>query len=231
MSLTDTLSKQAGPLPIGAWVLVIGGGLGIAFYTNRGTRSAPVEEQISTGTDPGVGMGAGTPGFIPVAPPAPTGPTQYADNDQWASAAVRYLVGALHNPTIASMAIRKYVDGQSWSAAEDKMIQAAIKELGPPPLIPIGGGTTPAPTTPIPPTPTKTAPGIWVTTQKASPTTMSLQALSKRFYGYYAGWGTILSANYQGVRRPDGSIGMVPMSGVLKPGWRIWIPGGRYAPP
>ena len=226
MSLSDTLTKQAGPLPIGAWILVIGGGLGIAFYTTR--NSPPAQEQVNTGTDPGVGVGPGTPGFIPVSPPV-TGGETFTDNDSWASAAVRYLTGANYSPTAASIAIRKYVDGGSWSAAEDTMIKAAIKQLGPPPLIPIGGGVIS--TTPIPPTTTTTPKGIYITVNRRNPSTATLIGMAKRFLGAQAAWGYIYVANRQGTRLPDGSLGKVPVSAQLQDGWKIWIPGGVYAPP
>lgn len=222
MAITDTLTKQVGPLPVGVWLAVVGGGLGLAYYTSRNPARTTAPD-----TDPGVGVGAGTPGFLPVSPP-PTTPAEFADNDAWARAAVAYLVGNNNNPTASSIAIRKYVDGNTWTAAEDILIKTAIKAIGPPPLIPIGGGTIPAPTTPIPPNPTSTPPGIWVTVQPASPSTTTLQGMAKRFLGYYAGFATIFNANRAGVRRPDGSIGMVPINMQLKPGWRIWIPGGKY---
>lgn len=223
MAMPD-LTKQVGPLPLGAWIAVVGGGLGLAWWSNRNKPAS--DTQVSTGTDPGVGVGAGTPGFIPVTPD--TTPTTYADNDEWAHAAVAYLVGNGSSPTASSVAIRKYVDGQSWTAAEDLLIKAAIKGIGPPPVIPIGGGALPTSTTPIPPNPTSTPKGIWVTVQPQSPSTTTLQGMAKRFLGYYAGFATIFNANRQGVRRPDGSIGMVPINMQLKPGWRIWIPGGAY---
>lgn len=36
MSVADTLTKQAGPLPVGVWLLVGVGGLGIAFWQRKG---------------------------------------------------------------------------------------------------------------------------------------------------------------------------------------------------
>lgn len=223
------LAKPVGPLPLGAWIAVVGGGLGLAWYSNRGTSSAA--PQVSTGTDPGVGVGGGTPGFLPSPEPTPTAPADFADNDAWARAALNYLVTNNNNPTAASIAVRKYVDGQSLTVAEDSMIKAALKGIGTPPIIPIGGGLIPnTPTTPIPPSPTNAPPGIWVVATAVNPSTATLQGMAKRFLGAYAGWAYIYLANKQGTRRPDGSIGMVPVSGQIKPGWRIWIPGGKYAP-
>lgn len=229
MGITETLTKQVGPLPVGAWIAVVGGGLGLAWYTNRNKSSSP--DMASTGTDPGVGVGGATPGFLPSPAPTPATPDGYADNDAWANAAVRYLVANNNNPTASSIAIRKYVDGSSWTAAEDVLIKVALKALGPPPMIPIGGGAIPAPTTPIPPTPTSTAPGIWIVAQAGNPTTTNLQKMAKRFLGYYAGFGVIFNANRQGVRRPDGSMGVIPLSMTVPIGARIWIPGGVYRPP
>src|SRR4051812_10688212 len=88
------LGKQVGPLPLGAWVAVVGGSLAFLFYS-RSHDSAP--EEVAAGPDPGVGFGGegAIGGTTPTnggvnAPGAPTGdPTT---NAQWSRLAFNWLV-------------------------------------------------------------------------------------------------------------------------------------------
>jgi hypothetical protein len=57
MSSLD-LSKQVGPLPLGAWLAVVAGGLGIAWYTRRNTTADPAPVVDTSGIN-GVGDGSG----------------------------------------------------------------------------------------------------------------------------------------------------------------------------
>jgi hypothetical protein len=82
------MGKMLGPLPVGAWVAVVGGGLGFMLYTRS---HAP-----ATGTDTGggspldtVGNGAvgGWQGTGPAtADPGGTNVGTITDNQSWASA-------------------------------------------------------------------------------------------------------------------------------------------------
>ena len=49
------LGRQYGPLPLGAWVAVVGGGLGIALYTR--SRDKPTVNVEDGSGVPGVGTG------------------------------------------------------------------------------------------------------------------------------------------------------------------------------
>ncbi len=138
------LGKQVGPLPLGAWIVVVGGGLGIAWYTKRsGTTEEP---QIDTGGQPGVGDGS-VGGWVPQAPVTGTqgGEQAPTTNEEWAYRAKQVLIAANYPPTTVSSAIDKYINGQSLSVAEFAMVGIALGKVGPLPQT--------LPTTPDAPTP------------------------------------------------------------------------------
>jgi hypothetical protein len=57
------LGKPVGPLPLGAWIIVVGAGVGIALYARKGGSGGFIED---TSMDPGVGTG---PGWTAIYPP------------------------------------------------------------------------------------------------------------------------------------------------------------------
>jgi hypothetical protein len=156
------LSKQIGPLPLGAWIAVVAGGLGIALYTRRQNAAVPVEVEDGSGT-PGVGTGA-VGGWLPTSPQPDTGITTQPiiTNEQWAVRAINDLIAQNYNPTLADSAIRKYIAGTPLSIGENALLAIALAKWGSPPqpLPPTeGGGTTvppPASTGTVPAAPTVT---------------------------------------------------------------------------
>src|SRR3546814_15555937 len=72
------LGKQVGPLPLGAWIVVVAGGLGIAIYTNR--QQVPEPETVDETGDVGVGP-SGFTQLVPVQQPTEkeTGPKTNED--------------------------------------------------------------------------------------------------------------------------------------------------------
>lgn len=162
------LGKQVGPLPLGAWIGVVAGGLGIAWYINRnagkGSASPPAEEALTVGAEPGVGTGGGQ--FIYDPPQTgPSTPTGYETNDQWARAAILYLLSEGKNPNTATLAVSRYIAEQALNAEESALIGLAITKLGPPPFLPVNPPDPPVVNPPVTPpvTPpasvTLTAPG------------------------------------------------------------------------
>lgn len=144
--------RKIGPLPAGAWIALVGGGLAITYYLNR-NRKVP---QVSTGTDTATGdtqaplqtTGSGTlvPANVTVVPNQPT------TNTEWIQAALQAMQQAdpLLDVAAAEEALKAYVNGQSLSAAQAAYVNLARALIGNPPL----SVPNPAPLPiPIPPTP------------------------------------------------------------------------------
>lgn len=148
--------KQIGPLPLGAWVVVVAGGLGIAVYTRRSNGPAVAEIVDNTSGDAGVGTGA-VGGFIPTSP-APTGSTPVAvptTNDEWGQMVERGLIARNYPPSTVDSMVRKYVAGQtsSMSPAEYALLGVALATYsGPPQTLPPDNDGPPPTTTPPPST-------------------------------------------------------------------------------
>lgn len=149
------LGKQVGPLPLGAWVAVVGAGLGIAVYTRRQSGTSEPTVVDDTSGVPGVGTG-GSGLWTDITTPTTgtsTTPTTYTDNESWGSAAINRLIAANYSPAQVYSAITKALAGGSGenklSVQEYAVWSQALTFLGAPPT-PI---TIPSPTTT--PTPSK----------------------------------------------------------------------------
>lgn len=156
--------KQIGPLPLGAWGIVVVGGLGIAYWTKK-NNVAPTIVEDGSGT-PGVGVGGGQGAFTPTQPSGGGGvapEVQITNNEQWAVAAINWLIAQNYPPSTSDSAIRKYISGIKLGVAETALVNLALGHFGSPPqpLPPIDDGgeqpppTQPPPTQPPPVTPTK----------------------------------------------------------------------------
>lgn len=231
--------KQVGPLPLGAWVAVVGGGLGIAWYSRSRTSKAPTVVEDTSGT-PGVGDGSVSQWIQTSAPATTVAPTP-TTNEEWARAAINYLIAQGYDASLADTAIRKYLESTQLSVSERVMVTLALAKLGappvplpaPPPLTDIPKQTvTPPPTTtnPVPTTPAPTtAPpkstGRWVIVTKWPGTPYdSLWAIAAAFYGHGYDYPRIFNANRRGVTRPDGSPGFIVNPNLIHPGERIFVP-------
>lgn len=156
------LSKMIGPLPLGAWLAVVGGGLGLMFYTRRQNANAvptnPDQMPEDTGTTPGVGVG-GSGQWTDVTPPANgSGDTNSAEtNDEWGVMAIQYLNGKGYPPGPVNSGITKFLNQAQLDAQEYALVGVALAHFGSPPTPvpgpfgpgavvppgPGGGGTTP----------------------------------------------------------------------------------------
>lgn len=146
------LGKQVGPLPLGAWIAVVAGGLGLAFVINRNQANAPA---ATSPVDQSVGTGGGqvlSPDDPTVAPP--TTPVEM-DNEAWKRQGVNWLITQGQDPVAAELALRKYLDGQTLSVKERALVALVLAKFG----------SQPEPIAPTPDTPTTTdpTPGITVT--------------------------------------------------------------------
>lgn len=236
------LGKQVGPMPMGAWIAVVGGGLGIAWWARR-NQSGTTTVQDTSGT-PGVGEG---PGWVAVPPPSTApggnGPVVYNTNEDWGRAAITWLSGRGFDAGMASSAITKALqggigsDGSSITITEWSLWTMAIAALGPPPIpvnvsppsglpgpvvpVPPPPSTPPQPTPPAPPPAANPAPvGKWYTVVKGD----NLWNLSRRFSGSGTNWPWIWFANMISTKRPDGSMGQIVSPNLIYPGERLWIP-------
>jgi hypothetical protein len=154
------LGKQVGPLPLGAWVAVVGAGLGVALYTRRQSQGAgdPTVVEDTSGV-PGVGTGVnGMWTDVTPVPPSDT-PTVYADNDAWGRAAIDRLIADGYPSAQVYSAITKALAGgvgdNQLSVTEFAIWARALVLMHTPPT-PVGvpapsptgpPGTTPPPTT------------------------------------------------------------------------------------
>lgn len=163
------LGKQVGPLPLGAWIVVVAGGLGIAVWQRNTGNSDPTPVEDTSGT-PGVGTGDGMVGVTPLpgygnTPSTGTGVT-YDTNEAWGQAAINWLIAQGYQPGLASSAITKAlnggqdVSGNKMSIAEWSLWTLALTKFGSPPT-PVNvppPSSVPGPVTQPPPPPVKKPP-------------------------------------------------------------------------
>jgi hypothetical protein len=231
------LGRQYGPLPLGAWVAVVGGGLGIALYT-RSRDKAPAQIVEDTSGTAGVGTGAVST-WISNNPPAPVADApKPTTNEEWSRLAIAYLINEGYDPSLADTAVRKYMESQPLSLAEKAMMDTALRHLGPPPIPlpappelpkpPEPPPPPPAPTpTPPPPPPAPVPPSNQIRWAIVTPWPSkfgTLWGISQYYYGSGAQYPRIYNANRVGVRRPDGSPGMIKNPNLIYAGWRLYIP-------
>ncbi|NEC07304.1 hypothetical protein G3I26_18775, partial [Streptomyces sp. SID7909] len=161
--LKGALGKKLGPLPVGIWVLAVGGGLIFAYYMRSNSSGDDVTEDTS-GTDTG-GTGEGSyPYGVPngVGQWAGSGSGTTEDdaedktlpttNEQWQRRAVQILIGRGYEAVAVDRAISAYLGGESLTTIQRAIINEAILLIGPPPVSP------PSPTSPDSPPPTTTPP-------------------------------------------------------------------------
>lgn len=169
MAKMPDLGKMYGPLPLGAWIAVVFGGLAIMFYT-RSQSGGEVEygdEYVPVDTSPTPGVGTG-PGWVAVPPPdyAPEEgepesrvPTT---NEEWGRAAVNWLIAQGYDPAMADSAVRKYLAGESLGAQEYSLISIVLGVIGSTPVTmppPMFGPPTIKPPTVGAPSPVAPKPG------------------------------------------------------------------------
>ena len=138
------LGRMYGPLPLGAWLAAVGGGLGLMLYTRRQAASnAPVNPDAAPqdiGTTPGVGVG-GSGQWTSLNPPAngsaDTG-TAPQTNDEWALQTIAKMIGSGYSPIKVNSGITKFLGQQTLDAQEEAIVSEALRRFGSPP-IPVPG--------------------------------------------------------------------------------------------
>lgn len=125
------LSKQVGPLPLGAWIAVVAVGGGIAWYSRRQSDNAPTIVEDTSGT-PGVGVG-GSGAWTEVGPSTTTGNTAPTTNEAWATKMVQWMIAMGYDPVKSQTAVTKYLNAGKLDAQEYTLVTLAMAVVGPPP--------------------------------------------------------------------------------------------------
>lgn len=206
------LGKQVGPLPMGAWIALVGGGLGIAIYMRNRANSSDVVYANDTSSIPGVGVG-GVGAFTPTdgGTSPETGSVGIQSNAQWAQAAFTYLVATGADASFVDKTLRDYLQGVGLNLQGNALVSLALAKLGlPPEPLPdapaLPGKPAPTPAKPPAKTPVRTPvkPPVKTTPKrvvKPQPRTYivlpgdSLWKIAARYYGAGAQWPSIYNAN------------------------------------
>jgi hypothetical protein len=146
------LGQMVGPLPLGAWVGVVGGGLGLAYLARRG-KPAEEPQLAEVPPFPGTPVTSGPTRLAP-AEPAVTEPV-VTDNTEWIRQAVTRLVVDGFAPLKTQQCLAQYLEGVVPAHdpnACQPIIEAAIRKVGPPPT---GAPVNQFPLGPKPPAPSK----------------------------------------------------------------------------
>lgn len=123
--------KQLGPLPVGAWAVVIGGALFFSFYMSKKKSTATNADNTTTPSAlvyTGVGGNTGNTSASTV--PQTAG---YQTNEAWAAAAKTFLISQSVDAGDASTAVDLYINAQQLTAKQNAWISIATKSIGPPP--------------------------------------------------------------------------------------------------
>jgi hypothetical protein len=224
------LGKTYGPLPLGAWVVLVGGGLGIALYSSR-NKKGPAQTVEDTSGVPGVGTGAQSL-WVQNAPPAGSDAVaddKFTTNEEWARACVNYLIAQGYDAALADTAVRKYLQSKPLSLSENALIKVALAKYGAPPVLlpePPDLPTIPQPQPEQPPPPSHPAPNTtrWIAVTPWPTKHSTLWGISTTVYGRGADWPRLYNANRVGVTRPDGSRGMIKNPNLIYAGWKIYCP-------
>lgn len=150
-NFSELLRKDVGPLPVGGWLIVVGAGLGFAYWRKRGlptstnTGATDTAEPLFTNDTIG-NIG----GLLALLNKGQTGPnTQtYTDNTSWYQQALRVLIGRGNDPDLVDTALRKYMNGLPLSVQENSILELALQSVGPIPMPPPPPQTQPGPTQP-----------------------------------------------------------------------------------
>ena len=138
MKLPD-MGKMVGPLPLGAWIAIVGIGVSVVVFTRRSDNSQTVEEPtIYNDTSPVPGVGVGGSGMwqdltVPTTSDNSTASAMPTDNDEWAKLGLNQAIGLGYNPTQSDYAIRQYLSGGVLDTQSTSIINSILRSLGAPP--------------------------------------------------------------------------------------------------
>lgn len=245
------LSKQVGPLPMGVWLAIIGGGLVISFYiSNKNSKGGKNAEGTNTSAPSAlVYTGVGGNSSDTTNATAPT-TAKFQTNEAWAVAAKNYLISQGIDGKEASDAVDLYINGQALNAKQNAMVSNAIRGVGSPPnsLPPVTGTPTPTPgNTPV-------YENVWGKTPRLNPQSIEGTTYTKRagdtlisiareayglapedYSGESFGANAILNENHEVIgdvtNIPDGTKLYIPvLSSQEFPNFFNKIPQGSWKP-
>lgn len=151
------LGQMIGPLPLGGWVAVVGGGLGLAYVAKRSGGGGDAEEVPEAPPPYPAIPGTAGPRNLPAAPPDTTqAPPPITDNGEWISQAVRQLTTLGYAPYTTQQCLARYLEGVIQGGDCVAIIDKAILLVGPPPT---GAPVNQFPTVPSAPPPNNETPG------------------------------------------------------------------------
>lgn len=132
--LKETLGKKLGPLPVGVWILAVGGGLVFAWFMRTRIGASADEEEDpgrSTDTQLGIGGGVGGGGGSQNGGNAPP-----SSNEEWYQQVSKMLLAlGIYDALAIDTALKTYLSGaRQLTAAEQTIVSHAIRLLGPPPV-------------------------------------------------------------------------------------------------
>lgn len=146
------LGQMVGPLPLGAWIGITAGGLGLAYVANRGRGGKPAEEPSAPQFHyPSTPITSGPTNLNPI--PSTPNVMPITENGEWIRAAIPRLVSQGVSPIKAQQCLSAYVEGAIPTGDPNgcsKIIDAAIIAVGPAPMAPVNQFplTKPAPVKP-----------------------------------------------------------------------------------
>lgn len=233
------LGKQIGPLPLGAWIAVVAGGLGIAVWSRQNAAAEEPEIVEDVSGDEGVGEGALPGSWVDVTPKPPQTDSDsvvYDSNEAWGRAAVNWLIAQGYSPGLSNSAITKAlaggsdIDGHKMSIQEWALWSLALTKFGSPPYpvnvappssVP-GTVTPPAPppktTPPTPKPPTNRIPRYTTYTVKRGDT---LSAIGRK---YGVSWRTIWNFNLKYRSAATRALLRARGPNLIYAGQVFWIP-------
>jgi hypothetical protein len=149
--VTSFLKQKAGPLPVGVWIIAVGGGIGIALYMRRNAAASSAADvptgdpttDYTQGGNTSTPAGAGNLGASNVTP-LPTAP---ADNDEWMQRAANYLVAKGVSGSLAQNVLSRFLGGDTLDNQDRAIVDIAIAAVGNPPTAPPPAANKP----PVPP--------------------------------------------------------------------------------
>ncbi len=152
--IKTTLGKKVGPLPLGAWLIIVGGAGAYYMYLKRSAEPTYQEPMEDTGTPAGVGNGALIQSDYQTTTGSTNSSVSFETNDQWGQAVINYLIARGIAPTVAQNAVSKYLNSESLSTSEWAILNIGIGYAGAPPILPASSGDAPNTPNVNPPTPT-----------------------------------------------------------------------------